>query len=101
MKINFDITIIVPYFTVLIAFLLVSKIPTLSLKKISVSPKTTVFILLGIGTTFISLLFYTFKTLLIFCCFYLISIPISFFMYKNHNKKELSETSEDEHEDVL
>ena len=101
LKINFDITIIVPYFTVLIAFLLVSKIPTLSLKKISVSPKTTVFILLGIGTTFISLLFYTFKTLLIFCCFYLISIPISFFMYKNHNKKELSETSEDEHEDVL
>ena len=101
LKVNFDIKFIVPYFTVLIAFLLVSKIPTLSLKKISISPKTTVFILLAIGMMFISLLFYTFKTLLVFCLIYLISIPISFFMYKNQNKKELSETSEDEHEDVL
>ena len=101
LKINFDIKLIVPYFTIFIAFLLVSKIPTLSLKKISVSPKTTVFILLGIGMTFISLLFYTFKTLLVFCLVYLISIPISFIMYKNQNKKDLSETSEDEHEDVL
>ena len=73
----------------------------MSLKKISVSPKTTVFILLAIGMTFISLLFYTFKTLLVFCLIYLISIPVSFLMFKNQNKKELSETSEDEHEDVL
>ena len=101
LKINFDVKFIVPYFTILIAFLLVSKIPTLSLKKISVSPRTTVFILLGIGMTFISLLFYTFKTLLIFCLAYLISIPISFFLYKKQDKKEYSETSEDEHEDVL
>ena len=100
-KINFNIKSIVPYFTILIAFLLVSKIPTLSLKKISVSPKTTVFILLGIGMTFISLLFYTFKTLLFFCLVYLISIPISFYMYRKQSKKELFETSEDEHEDVL
>ena len=80
---------------------MVSKIPTLSLKKISVSPKTTVFILLAIGMTFISLLFYTFKTLLVFCLVYFISIPISYFMYKNQNKKTFFETSEDEHEDVL
>jgi len=40
--------------TVIVAVLLVSKVPTLSLKKISISPKTTVFILLGIGTIFIS-----------------------------------------------
>ena len=32
-----------PYLTILIAVLLVSKIPTLSLKKISISPKATVF----------------------------------------------------------
>ena len=57
--------------------------------------------ILAIGMTFISLLFYTFKTLLVFCLFYMVSVPISFFMYKNRNKKELSETSEDEHEDVL
>ena len=62
---------------------------------------TTIFILLGIGLIFISLLFYTFETLLIFGLFYLISIPISYFMYRNQNKKEKQETSEDEHEDVL
>ena len=101
LKLNFNITNLTPYFTMLIAILLVSKIPTLSLKKISISPKATVFILLGIGIIFISLLDYTFETLLVFGLVYLISIPISFFMYKNKNKKETLETSEDEHEDVL
>jgi len=98
---NFDIKNLTPYFTILIAFLLVSKVPTLSLKKISISPKATVFILLGIGIIFISLLYYTFETLLFFGLLYLISIPISFFMYKNKSRKETLETSEDEHEDVL
>ena len=101
LNLDFNIKNLTPYFTVLIAILLVSKIPTLSLKKISISPKTTVFILLGIGTIFISLLYYTFETLLVFSLIYLISIPFSFFMYKNKNKKENLETSEDEHEDVL
>ena len=101
MNLNFDLKNFTPYFTTLIAILLVSKIPTLSLKKISISPKSTVFILLGIGTIFISLLFYTFKTLLIFGFIYLISLPVSFLMYKKQIKKENTETSEDEHEDVL
>ena len=98
---NFDIKNLTPYFTIIIAILLVSKIPTLSFKKISISPKATVFILLGIGIIFISLMYYTFETLLIFGLVYLISIPISFFMYKSRNRKETLETSEDEHEDVL
>ena len=98
---NIDIKNLTPYFTILIAILLVSKIPTLSLKKISISPKATVFILLGIGVIFISLLYYTFETLLVFGLVYLISIPFSFFMYNKNNKKETLETSEDEHEDVL
>ena len=58
-------------------------------------------ILLGIGVIFISLLYYTFETLLVFGLVYLISIPFSFFMYNKNNKKETLETSEDEHEDVL
>ena len=59
------------------------------------------FILLGIGVIFISLLYYTFETLLVFGLVYLISIPFSLFMYNKNNKKEILETSEDEHEDVL
>ena len=81
---NFDIKQISPYFTVIIAVLLVSKVPTLSLKKISVSPKTTVFILLGIGTIIISLLFYTFEALLVFGAIYLVSIPFSFFLFRDN-----------------
>ena len=100
-NLDFNIKNLTPYFTILIAILLVSKIPTLSLKKISISPKSTVFILLGIGTIFISLLYYTFETLLVFALVYLISIPVSFFTYKNKDKKENLETSEDDHEDVL
>ena len=90
-----------PYFTVFVAFLLVSKIPTLSLKKISISPKATIFMLLGIGTMFISLLFYTFETLLIFIIVYLISLPVSFFIYQKQINRENIETSEEDHEDVL
>ena len=98
---NFDIKQISPYFTVIIAVLLVSNVPTLSLKKISISPKATVFILLGIGIIFISLLNNPFETLLILSLAYLISIPVSFIMYKNKDRKETLETSDDEHEDVL
>ena len=101
LNLNYNLKNLTPYFTILVAILLVSKAPTLSLKKISMSPKTTAFILLGIGTIFISLLFYTFLTLLIFGAVYILSIPVSFLMYKNQIKKESFETSEDEHEDVL
>jgi len=98
---NYNIKSITPYFTILIAFLLVSKIPTFSLKKISISSKTTIFILLTIGTSFILLLYYTFETLLIFSLIYLISIPVSYLYFKLENKKNFVETHDEEHEDVL
>jgi len=101
LELDIDIKSITPYFTILIAFLLVSKLPTFSFKKISISPKSTVFILLAIGTIFIALLYYTFETLLSFCVLYLLSMPISYFFYKNQNKKNISKISDDEHEDVL
>ena len=69
-NLNFSIKDFTPYLTILIALLLVSKIPTLSLKKISISSKTTVFLLLTAGIIFISLLFYTFETLLVFGIIY-------------------------------
>ena len=101
LKFNFNIKNITPYLTILVAVLLVSKIPTLSLKKISISPKATAFILLGIGIAFIFLLYYTFEALLLFGLVYLISIPVSSIMYITRSKKEISETLDEEHEDVL
>ena len=98
---NFEMKKFTPFLTILIALLLVSKIPTLSFKKISISSKTTIFLLLTAGLIFISLLFYTFETLLIFGILYLLLIPISFFVFKNNQKKYLSKASEEDHEDVL
>ena len=85
---DFDVKKVVPYFTILVAIMLVSKVPTLSFKRISISPKTTVFLLLGIGLVFISLLFYTLETLLAFGSIYLISIPISVVLFRLQNKKK-------------
>ena len=98
---KFEIKQFTPFLTILVALLLVSKIPTLSFKKISISSKTTIFLLLAAGLIFISLLFYRFETLLIFGIFYLLLIPISFFIFKNNQKKYLSKASEEDHEDVL
>ena len=100
-KLKLDIKNLTPYFTVLIAFLLVSKIPTLSFKKISISSKTTVFLLLTIGIIFIALLFYTFETLLFFNFIYLISIPVSIYIYKKQQKKYAAKISDEDHEDIL
>ena len=102
-NLNFGLNIksATPYLTVIVAILLVSKVPTLALKKISISPKTTVFLLLTIGIIFIALLFYTLETLLIFGVFYVISIPVSIIIYKFQNKKNLKKISEEDHEDIL
>ena len=100
-SLNIDIKIFTPFLTVLIALLLVSKIPTLSLKKISISSKTTIFLLLFAGIIFIALLFYTFETLLVFSILYLISIPVSILIYKKQEKKSISKISDEDHEDIL
>ena len=100
---SFDINVrnFTPYLTCLIALLLVSKIPTLSLKKISISSKTTIFLLLSVAFIFIALLFYTFETLLLFGIIYLFSIPISIFIFKRQQRKKLLEISDEDHEDIL
>ena len=96
-----DIKNSAPYLTTIVAILLVSKIPTFALKKISISSKTTVFLLLAIGIIFISLLFYTLETLLAFGAVYLISIPVSIIVFNHLNKKNIRKISEEDHEDVL
>ena len=100
---TFDINLrnLTPYLTILIALMMVSKIPTLSLKKISISSKTTIFLLLVIGLIFIALLFYTFETLLAFSLIYLISIPISIVIFRNEQKKFSEKISDEDHEDIL
>ena len=101
LNLGINIKNLTPYLTIIVALLLVSKIPTLALKKISISSKATVFLLLGIGIIFIALLFYTLKTLLVFGVAYVLSIPISIFVYNRQNKKNLKKISDEDHEDIL
>ena len=101
LNLNLDLRFITPYLTIFIALLLVSKIPTPSLKKISISPRATIFLLLGVGMIFIALLFYTFETILFFSLMYLIFIPISIFFYKKQLKKNSTKISDEDHEDIL
>ena len=104
---NFNFFTINPYMSAAIIFitsmLMVSKIPTYSLKKISIHRSLTVFLLLGIGVYFALLIIYTFKTLFISGVVYLIFIPISFLHFKKKEKDHyLLEKKEDqETEDVL
>ena len=102
-NLNFYINIkaISPFLTILIALLLVSKIPTPSLKRISISSKVTIFLLLAIGIIFIALLFYTFETLLLFGIIYLSSLPISIYFFNKQKKKYSLKISDEDHEDIL
>ncbi|MDC0530410.1 CDP-diacylglycerol--serine O-phosphatidyltransferase [Pelagibacteraceae bacterium] len=46
-NLRIDIKYFTPYLTIAVAILLVSKVPTLALKKISISPKATVFFIIN------------------------------------------------------
>jgi CDP-diacylglycerol--serine O-phosphatidyltransferase len=97
---NYNIKTIVPYFNLSVAVLLISKIPTFALKKVSINPKLTIFILLLIGISFVSLIFFTFETLFFLGIVYLFSIPLAAGIYFHRNKNQ-KKVFEEEHEDVL
>ena len=83
-KLNYDI--IVPVFFILTSFLLISKFPTYSFKKIVIQRKTTIFLLFGIVLFFGLLLIYTFNVIAISGIIYLSLIPISFFHFQKLRK---------------
>ena len=83
------------------SILMVSKIPTYSLKRILIPRHYAIFLLLGIGIYVSLLIFYTFKTLFFTGAIYLLLIPISAFHYKQKNKKVFVSSVEEEDEDVL
>ena len=101
LKINYDL--IVPIFFIATSFLLISKFPTYSFKKIVIQRKATIFLLFGIVLFFGLLLIYTFNVIAISSIVYLILIPVSFFhfqkMKKIHEKDKIQD--DDDLEDVL
>ena len=83
------------------SILMVSKMPTYSLKRILIPRHLAVFLLLGIGIYVSLLIFYTFETLFFTGLIYIILIPISYFHYRHLNKKSIVTVKEEETEDVL
>ena len=81
--------------------LMVSKIPTYSLKRILIPRYYAIFLLLGIGIYVSLLIFYTFITLFFTGVVYFLLIPVSAFHYWKKNKKMFTSIAEDEDEDVL
>jgi CDP-diacylglycerol---serine O-phosphatidyltransferase len=96
-SLNFQI--IVPIFFITISFLLISKFPTYSLKKIIVPRSTTKFLLFGIITFFGLLLVYPFKLMVISGLIYLIVLPISFLHFRKILKVKELEIIKDENEE--
>ena len=94
--------IIVPILFITISILLISKIPTYSLKKIVVPRSTTIFLLFVVILYFGLLLTFTFNTLIISGILYLLVIPISSSHYYIINKRnKINKDNIEHHEDVL
>tara|TARA_Y100001935_G_scaffold73055_1_gene60943 strand:- start:690 stop:1487 length:798 start_codon:yes stop_codon:yes gene_type:complete len=99
-NINYDF--FVPILFVIISILLISKVPTYALKKISVPRNMTIFLLLAVVFCFGLLLIYTFNAIVISGLIYFIMIPISFIHYTKLSKNFKDQnTSNEEHEDIL
>ena len=99
-SINYEI--FVPSLFVIISILLISKIPTYSLKRISVPRSMTIFLIFGIILYFGLILIYTFNAIVLSGILYFIVIPMSYLHYQRISKKYKEQILDhDEHEDIL
>ena len=96
-----EIKNISPFLVVLSSLLLISKIPTFSFKKIVVQRKTTLFLLLGVGLFFVSIIQFTYETLAICCIIYLTLIPLSVYNYNKKLKSTKKDFVEEDQRDIL
>jgi len=84
---NYDYRTLAIIFIIASTFLMISKIPTYSLKGIKVGRPFLIFLLLLIATYFGFLIHYPFNTLLFTGYLYLLLIPISFIHFKIIKKR--------------
>ena len=93
-QLNYEI--ITPIFFIVTSFLLISKFPSYSFKKIVIQRKVTIFLLFGIVLFFGLLLIYTFEVIAISSMIYLSLLPISFFHYQNIKKNNENDKIQDD-----
>ncbi len=97
----FQINNVSPFLVVLASILLISKIPTFSFKKIVIQRHLTLFLLLGVGLFFVSIIQFTYETLTICCLIYLLLIPISILNYRSKLKNSQNQVIEEDQRDIL
>ena len=95
-----DHAIIVPIFFIVTSFLLISKFPSYSFKKIVIQRKATIFLLFGIVLFFGLLLIYPFNVISVSALIYLSMLPISFFHYQKLKKQNEGQNYDDEDDDL-
>ena len=93
-ELNYEI--ITPIFFIITSFLLISKFPSYSFKKIVIQRKATIFLLFSIILFFGLLLIYTFEVIAISSIIYLSILPISFFHYQKMKKIHENEKIQDD-----
>ena len=100
-QLNYEI--IVPAFFIVTSFLLISKFPSYSFKKIVIPRRTTIFLLFGIILFFGLLLVYTFNVIALSVAIYLLLLPVSFIHYQKIKKQHENDKIQDDDdlEDVL
>tara|TARA_Y100001970_G_scaffold272014_1_gene368192 strand:+ start:626 stop:1414 length:789 start_codon:yes stop_codon:yes gene_type:complete len=92
---------ITPYLTIVVSLLLISKLPTYSFKKISIKRNMTIFLLLGVGLFFVSIIQYTFETLSLGLFIYLLLIPLGILNYNKKSKSVDTDLLEEDQQDIL
>ena len=100
---EFNYDIVVPIFFIVTSFLLISKFPSYSFKKIVIRRRTTIFLLFGIVLFFGLLLIYTFDIIAVSIIIYLLLLPVSFMHFQKIKKRHENDKIQDEDdlEDVL
>ena len=98
-----DYAVVVPIFFIVTSFLLISKFPSYSFKKIVIQRKATIFLLFSIVLFFGLLLIYPFNVISISAIIYLTLLPISFYHYQKLKKEneDASQIYDDDQEDIL
>jgi CDP-diacylglycerol--serine O-phosphatidyltransferase len=95
-----DYAVVVPIFFIVTSFLLISKFPSYSFKKIVIQRKATIFLLFGIVLFFGLLLIYPFNVISVSALIYLTMLPISFFHYQKLKKQNEGQNYDDEDDDL-
>jgi CDP-diacylglycerol--serine O-phosphatidyltransferase len=95
-----DYAVVVPIFFIVTSFLLISKFPSYSFKKIVIQRKVTIFLLFGIVLFFGLLLIYPFNVISVSALIYLCMLPISYFHYQKLKKQNEDQNYDDEDDDL-